>query len=201
MDWVNFLKSSAELTPILDVDHVARDHGLNVYAVSHALRRLEARGLTERITKRTYLNRLTPDVHPGEIALTLRPESYISLESALRHWGISTQSPSATTCVTTQRPQIFDSESIHISFRRIKKDFFWGFTEKLTRYGHYRIAEPEKALLDFIYLSRQEGREVPWDELAISSLNKRTLLNYASQYPLTVYEDVRNEVLREVTAA
>jgi len=33
--------------------------------------------------------------------------------------------------------------------------------EKSTRYNRYRLAEPEKVLLDWIYLSRQEGLPTP----------------------------------------
>jgi hypothetical protein len=43
------------------------------------------------------------------------------------------------------------SPSIEILYRKISRGLFWGFLEKKGRYASYKIAEPEKALLDWIY--------------------------------------------------
>ena len=52
-----------------------------------------------------------------------------------------------------------------VSYRKISKDLYWGFERRRTRYNSYQIALPEKALLDWIYLSRQEGLPTPLDEI------------------------------------
>jgi len=72
-------------------------------------------------------------------------------------WGISTQRPSALTCVTTGFPRKFRSASVYIIYRHIANKLYWGFEHKRTRHGSHRIAGPEKALLDWLYLQRQEG--------------------------------------------
>jgi predicted transcriptional regulator of viral defense system len=122
----------------------------------------------------------------------LRPNAYISLESALAEWGISTQSPSALTCVTTGFPRKFQSASVHIVYRHIIENLFWGFEEKRTRYGAYKIAEPEKALLDWVYLQRQEGLPTVMDELSFKPINRRKLQEYAVKYPNSVQRTVRD---------
>jgi len=44
------------------------------------------------------------------------------------------------------------TKSLNISYRKIKRDIILGFFKrKKTRYSTYKIAEPEKALLDWIY--------------------------------------------------
>jgi hypothetical protein len=64
---------------------------------------------------------------------------------------------------------------------------YWGFIQKRTRYGRYNIAEPEKALLDFVYLSLQEGYKQPsLDELDFSRLDRSKLNDYLRKYPTSV---------------
>ena len=55
--------------------------------------------------------------------------------------------------------------SSDIRYRHIGEHLYWGSQEKRTRHGSYKIAEPEKALLDWIHLQRQEGLPVVLDEL------------------------------------
>ena len=57
---------------------------------------------------------------------------------------------------------------------------------KFARYGKYRIAEPEKALLDWVYLSLQEGIRPSLDELNLNPLDRKKLFEYARQYPRSV---------------
>jgi len=74
----------------------------------------------------------------------LRPEAYLSLETARRDSGVSTQSPIALTCVTPGRPGEFRAKSLAVVFRPISKDLFCGFQHKRTRYGGYNVGDPEK---------------------------------------------------------
>lgn len=154
--------------------------------MGNALRRQERRGLVEHISRRIYVNKLAQDFSPRELVGILRLEAYISLESALAEWGISTQSPSTLTCVTTGFPRKFQSASVHIVYRHISKNLFWGFQEKRTLHGAYKIAEPEKALLDWVYLQRQEGLPTPLDELSLNAIDKKKLRKYGLKYPNSV---------------
>ena len=150
MDWVRLITDRRRISGILRVDELARELNTSEVAVGNALRRQEERGLVEHLGKKIFINRLIPDYSGRELINTLRPESYLSLETVLRDSGISTQSPTVLTCVTPGRPGEFRAKSVSISFRRISTNLFWGFQEKRTRYGKYNIAEPEKALLDWV---------------------------------------------------
>jgi hypothetical protein len=80
---------------------------------------------------------------------------------------------------------------LHV-YRHIGEHLYWCFQEKRTRHGSYKIAEPEKALLDWIYLQRQEGLPVVLDELNLKVTDKRKLLKYASKYPTPVQQTLHS---------
>jgi predicted transcriptional regulator of viral defense system len=192
LDWAATLQKESLRSWILRSDELARRYGIAEPAVGNALRRQERRGLVEHISRGVYVNKLANDFSSRELVGILRPNSYISLESALAEWGISTQSPSALTCVTTGFPRKFQSASVHIVYRHISENLFWGFEEKRTRYGSYKIAEPEKALLDWVYLQRQEGLPVALDELSFKPIDRKKLQKYAAKFPKSVQQTVRD---------
>jgi hypothetical protein len=49
------------------------------------------------------------------------------------------------------------------------------------------IAEPEKAILDWIYLGLQNGVAPALDELDFSSVDRPKLLNFARRFPRSTY--------------
>ena len=190
MDWAATLRKEARRSPVLRSDDLARRYSIKEKAVGNALRRQERRGLVEHVSNKIYINKLAHDFSSKDLVNLLRPEAYISLESALAEWGISTQSPSLLTCVTTGFGRKFRSPSVRIVYRHIGKPLYWGFQEKRTRHGHYRIAEPEKALLDWIYLKRQEGLPVALDELNLRITDREKLLRYCQKYPKSVKDSL-----------
>lgn len=194
MDWVRLITDRARISGILRVDELARELNTSEVAVGNALRRQEERGLVEHLGKKIFINRLVVDFSGRELINTLRPESYLSLETVLRDSGISTQSPTVLTCLTPGRPGEFRAKSVSIGFRRISKNLFWGFQEKRTRYGKYNIAEPEKALLDWVYLRRQEGSTINTDELDLQRLDRGKLLHFAAKFPIPVKQQITEAV-------
>jgi predicted DNA-binding transcriptional regulator len=194
MDWVRLITDRARISGVLRVDELARELNTSEIAVGNALRRQEKRGLVEHLGKKIFINRLVPDFSGLEIINMLRPEAYLSLETVLRDSGISTQSPTVLTCVTPGRPGEFRAKSVSISFRRISRNLFWGFQKKRTRFGEYNIAEPEKALLDWVYLRRQEGSTINTDELDLERLDLRKLLEFAAKFPIPVKQQITEAV-------
>jgi hypothetical protein len=89
--------------------------------------------------------------------------------------------------VTTERPKEFKARTIRISYRSITARLYWGFVRKTTRYGTHLIAEPEKAILDWIYFGIQNGAAPALDELDFGSVDRPELLNYARRFPSSIY--------------
>lgn len=190
MNWTTILTEEARRNSILRTDELARKWQLSVPIVRNSLRRYELRGLVERVSTKIYINRLNQHFSPRDLVNILRPESYISLESALVEKGVTTQNPSLLTCVTPGYPQSFQSKSVNIIYRKISPELYWGFEERSTRYNKYNIAEPEKALLDWIYLNRQEGLPTALDEFQLQLLNPIKLRDNAERFPRTVRETI-----------
>ena len=191
MNWTNVLTEEARRNCIVRTDDIAHKYKLSERVARNALRRYEAQGLLERVSTKIYINHFNQHFSPRDLVNVLRPRSYISLESALVERGIISQSPSVLICVTPDYPKPFRSKSVSIVYRKISPDLYWGYEEKATRYNKYLIAEPEKALLDWIYLNRQEGLPTPFDELHLQFLTPVRLRDYAHRFPRTVSETIK----------
>jgi predicted transcriptional regulator of viral defense system len=197
MNWTDVLTDEARKNSVLRTDALVRKYKLSEPAVRNALRRYESKSLVERISTKLYINHFNQHFSSRDLVNTLRPNSYISLESALVDRGVITQNPSVLTCVTSGYPQTFRAKSVIIVYRKISPDLYWGFEENSTRYNKYLIAEPEKALLDWIYLTRQEGLPTPLDEINLQFLNLSKLRAYAERFPKTVNVIVKDLLLEK----
>jgi predicted transcriptional regulator of viral defense system len=188
MDWVTTLAEEARTNPLVRIRETASKRGLSRAAVAEALKRQRRRGLLEKVADGVYLNKLATSVSARDVVNELVPDSYISLGTALAEWGLYSQNPIATTCVTTARGRKIKTASIDIVYRKISPGLFWGFTEKKGRYGSYKIAEPEKAFLDWIYFTLKDGLDVEFDEIQFGKLGRSRLVEYAKKYPSTVVQ-------------
>jgi predicted transcriptional regulator of viral defense system len=201
MNWATILADESRKNSILRLDDLARRYQIQEVVARNALRRYESRGLVEHVSNKVYINQLNQQFSAHELVNVLRPDSYISLESALVDRGITSQSPAVLTCVTVGYPKTFRTRSVTIVYRKISTKLFWGFEQKATRYGTYCMAEPEKALLDWIYLTRQEGLTPPLDEINLQFLDLQRLRSYAARFPRTVEELVSHLILDRPHAA
>jgi predicted transcriptional regulator of viral defense system len=91
--------------------------------------------------------------HPFLIANRLVEPSYVSLQSALAHYGLIPEYVAVVTSVTTARPIQMETPLGHYQFQHIQPDWFLGFAPKRVEGGQeVFLAAPEKALLDLVYL-------------------------------------------------
>ena len=88
-----------------------------------------------------------------EIAALLYQPSYLSLESALAWYGFIPEMVYARVSVTARINRTFTNVFGTFIYRHLKAELFWGYIEIKTDHGHYLLAEPEKALLDYLYLN------------------------------------------------
>lgn len=92
-------------------------------------------------------------VRGEEVASLLCEPSYLSLESALSHYGIIPEMVFAYVSVTPKITRTFENVLGHFVYRHVKSALFWGYSEVKTDTGRYLMAEPEKAVLDYLYLN------------------------------------------------
>lgn len=110
--------------------------------------------------------------HPFVIANRLVPNSYVSCQSALAHYGLIPEYVPVTTSVTTARPARWDTPLGSFEFRHIKVDLLRGY--RLTDLNNQQafVAAPEKALLDLIHLQPRGDSPDYLRELRLQNLDR-----------------------------
>jgi predicted transcriptional regulator of viral defense system len=91
--------------------------------------------------------------HPFLVANHIVRGSYVSLQSALAYHGLIPEHVPVVTSVTTSRPGYRETPLGHFEYHHIKPEFFYGYDvieveDKQTAL----VANPEKALLDLVFL-------------------------------------------------
>lgn len=85
-----------------------------------------------------------------EVASNIVYPSYISLISALRFYNLTEQIPNTIYVVTTKRHRpIDDLNGYRVEFRNVKKERMFGYRKTDGAF----VADPEKAVIDMIYLN------------------------------------------------
>jgi hypothetical protein len=113
-------------------------------------------------------HRGTVSVHPFAAANALKKASYVSLESALSHYGMIPEHVAAITSVTTGRPQEFATPLGRFIFRHVTGRMFDGFREiEPAPLQPALVATPAKALVDLLYLTPGSDQAGYLEELRI----------------------------------
>jgi hypothetical protein len=86
--------------------------------------------------------------------LTAPFPAYVSLQSALYAHGMISQIPQVVYVASLTRPQRIKTSVATFSVHRIPPELFGGFQER----NGAKIAEPEKALVDLLYLANVRSR-------------------------------------------
>lgn len=110
-------------------------------------------------------------VHPYEISNRLEPGSYVSLHSALEHFGLIPERVARVTSVGGARPRIWETPLGTFETRHMKPELMRGFDRRPMGGGREAyVAWPEKALLDLVYLEPKGD-----DEQALRALRLQNL--------------------------
>lgn len=88
--------------------------------------------------------------------LTAPQPAYVSLQSALYYHGMISQIPAVTYAVSLARTRLFKTPVGEVSIHHIAPSFFFGF--EVLPDSRVKLASPEKALLDYLYLFPARNR-------------------------------------------
>jgi hypothetical protein len=147
--------------------------------VRRQLSRLTASGRLLQLRRGLYV--LAPPYrkvipHPFLVANHVARPSYVSLQSALAHYGLIPEHVPVVTSVTTSRPGRWSTGLGDFDYRHVKTRFFFGY--RMTDVGSGQsalIASPEKALLDLLYLHPGSDRPEYLRELRLENLESLNL--------------------------
>jgi predicted transcriptional regulator of viral defense system len=78
--------------------------------------------------------------------------SYVSLQSALSYYGLIPEGVFQVTSITTRNTMQYKTPLAEFTYKSIKPTLYFGYQIIRLSGNSIRIAEPEKALLDFLYL-------------------------------------------------
>ncbi|MCP4606411.1 MAG: hypothetical protein GY847_38870 [Proteobacteria bacterium] len=95
-------------------------------------------------------------VQPASLANAIYRPSYLTGMWALSYYGMIPESVPVFTSVTTRTPREFENHFGTFRYRNIKRSMFFGYTPSDIFGKKVLVATPEKALVDFLYLSRGE---------------------------------------------
>ena len=137
--------------PVVTTDDAALALGAKGSAATQTLKRLAVAGLLKRIRHGLWATDLTLDPLFLPEYLTAPFPSYISFQSALFLRGMVSQIPEVIYVASLAQPRKVKTSLGTFSIHRLAPAFFGGFETVKT--SGVRLATPEKALLDTLYLA------------------------------------------------
>lgn len=115
------------------------------------------------------------------VANKLYRPSYVSLETALSFYGIIPETVYSITSVTSKSTQEFETLGMTFTYTRIKQVAFQGYATQKENDQAYFIAEPEKALADYLYLV-SIGKRTWNDRFYTKNISREKLNTYADLF-------------------
>ncbi|MFH1094280.1 MAG: hypothetical protein V1739_09065 [Candidatus Omnitrophota bacterium] len=157
----SILKFIKELhRPVFTTLELSALSGKSLSGTTQALNYLEKQGVIFKIYRGIWSEVSSKSLSPYVVIpfLLSGHRSYVSFISALHLYGIIEQIPQSITLASTVHTKIIHTKAATFFVHRITPSFFKGFkwykgTES------FLIAEPEKALIDCLYLSTRKKKQ------------------------------------------
>lgn len=181
--WIALLqRAGKEGGKILTPYNLQTESGLSLTAIKKSIQRLREKGYIAKLKGNFYANTFAfPSLE--EIAMLLGRPCYISFESALEKHGIISQMPLVLTCATSGKTRNITTPIGEISLHHIHSRFFTAYFNE----EGILWAEPEKALLDYIYIHLKVKKGImALDEISWEGLSKKRLRELSPKYPKSV---------------
>ncbi len=124
------------------------------------INRMAKAGWLKRIKQGLYLvtDSILARSHSGvsaySIANSLEENSYVSLSYALNYYQMYDQYEKTVTSITKGKSKKYIFEGHTYVFSKVKTDLYFGFVQKRKDGKLVKIAEAEKALVDYLYLNQ-----------------------------------------------
>jgi predicted transcriptional regulator of viral defense system len=146
--------------PIFTTHELTSISGRSQATVVQCLTRLERQGILKKVYRGVWIEPGRGDSSAFDIIPFLFPRQrvYVSFISALHLYGIVEQIPQVITLAALSHSRTIETSLGVYSVHQIKPDFFDGF-DWYKKEGTFLIAEPEKALIDSLYLSSRKKKQ------------------------------------------
>lgn len=110
--------------------------------------------------------------------------SYVSFESALSYYAFIPEGVYAITSASSKKTQKFDTDLCHFVYHQVKPSLMFGY--RLVGYNNHRfkMAEPEKAILDYLYINKHLKTKEDFKQLRF---NRDSLLKLITADRMKLY--------------
>ncbi len=151
---------TAARRPVFTSFELASLSGRSGSATTQALARLAERGVVRKIRRGIWMIAGDPRASAFALIPYLFPENraYVSFISALHLHGIVGQIPRVITLASQAHSRTIETSLGTFSVHRVAPVLFTGF-HWYKDTGTFLVAEPEKALVDSLYLSARKKRQ------------------------------------------
>jgi predicted transcriptional regulator of viral defense system len=167
----------------------------------------QEKGYIKKIAKGRYV---FPDLTIDEnilyeIANRLYGPSYVSLESALSYYQIIPETVYGITSVSTRRTYSFSTPCGEFHYRTLKPNFFFGYKIMIFDSKSFKIADLEKALIDYFYLHPNLKSESDYislrfnTEIVMEEINHQKLQKYLRKISKAALSDRISKFLELMT--
>ncbi len=178
--------------------------GLKVYNYQISL--WAKKGYIERIKRGLYIfSERKSELSPEEMSFLIYEPSYISLEFALSHYGFIPEMVYAITAITAKTTRSFVNKLGKFIYRSVKPPLFFGYRVLETKNGKYLLAEPEKAILDYLYLNlKRVNSKEDIEELRINcemikkTIDRKKLEFYLEKFASEKMRKIIKIILNEI---
>ena len=122
------------------------------------------------------------------IANYLYAPSYVSLESALSYYGLIPEGVYSITSISSKKTARFRTPIADFTYRKVRSSLLFGYHLQKIRGRGYKIAEMEKAVLDYLYLNPKIANEADFYEWRfngeefLAKANIPKLYEYAKEF-------------------
>jgi predicted transcriptional regulator of viral defense system len=154
--------------------------------------------ILSRLVKRNVLRRLRRNLYevvfkPSEIleaASSVYQPSYLSFTYCLGKLGLLNQIAYEIEFATPKKTKRVELRNRAVIFRQIAKKLFFGYDLK----DNIFIAQPEKALLDTLYIKSKGLTGLNENELNLNGLSKAKFLKMSKRFPISVQKEAKRIV-------
>jgi len=123
----------------------------------HRIAEWQKKGYIKRIANGIFIFAGEPldEMHLYYLANRIYEPSYISLESAFAFYGFIPEAVYRITSVCSKKTSQFQQDNIVFTYRSINPRLNFGYTLIKWKNVAIKIAEPEKAVIDYFYLNTE----------------------------------------------
>lgn len=155
----------------------------------------QKKGYIRKISNKIYCfsDFAKSDLHLYRISNKLYPPSYVSLETALGHYGLIPEAVYSIQAISSRKTIRFSTDLGMFQYRNLKPEWYFGYTILRLSDQPVLIAEPEKALLDLLYLnhmisSKEDLQALRLNPMLMKELDWKKLEFYAELFQKSVLD-------------